>query len=313
VNPAEFSFGDNRLNAMRSSLLLILFTAAGLSAASAQNFPHVPDNLRILDVNQVKNYWTNMTPEPREPNLLNRDHGSLMVDYHRKVGERHRFLQSIAAGKHDRQARLVMLRHNIQTYMLRGDDENVKKLRAELAALEAEIAAEQAVVAEAQREQDEVDRIERLIAATNRLAAALENNGGNLPRELVQEVQEIVPFEEDCDIVPNIRRDIIGHRVPIIIDDGRHIHIPDNRPQHARPRVQPNPREGKKIRPPSVHQPSRAPARSQPRTNPSRPSQPAVRQPQVQQPNVRPAQPAAKQQPAPRQPQVQQQKVRPAR
>ena len=301
-------------------LLLLVSVAANLTTVSAQNFPHVPDNLQILDINQVKNYWVNMTPEPREPNLLNRDRASLMVAYPRQVGERHRFIQAIRAGTHDRLARLVMLRHNIQTYLLKGNDEMVAKLRAELAELEAEIAAEEEVAAAARREQEEADRIERLIAATNRLAAALENNNGALPRDLVQEVHEIVPFEEDCDIVPNIHRDIIGHRLPIIIDHGHghNVHVHGNN-QHVRPnRVQQ--RRVDKL-PQTTTPPRRSPAQgghrtpsrvqpTQPRVSQPRTTQPSTKQPSVRQPSVR--QPSVKTPSVPQQT-VRQPSVRPAR
>jgi hypothetical protein len=285
-------------------------------AACALELPEIPDSARVLSVEEVKNYWVNKLPEPREPTLLKRDYQSLIVDYHRQVGERHRLIQAIRAGEYDDFAKIVMLWHNIQAYLLRGEDAKAEALSAELEELEAIAQREEA-------ERANEDRLERLIAATERLAAAIENNGGIVP----DGVDELIPFERDADddrsLLTYLYDEIAICRQPVIVhydrgqgrpdrpggDDGSgSVHPPNSYPEgdprgaaareaqaklHPRPSldlvppvVLPNPPGSEPIptRPQPQSRPARAPAPS------PLPSQPAVRPVRAPaQPQVRPA------------------------
>ena len=208
---------------MRAFLFSFLFMAAAavISPAGAQDLPEIPDSLRILSVQEVKNYWVNRMPEAREPSSLARDYKRLIVEYHRQIGERHRLIQAIRAGRYDEYARIVMLRHNLQAYLLRGDDAQVAAVGAELDELEALARREEAEAANA-------DRLERLIAATERLAAAIENNGGIVPAG----AEEIVPFDrdeyDDRSLMTYLYDEIAICRQPLVIH-----HLPGhNRPHH---------------------------------------------------------------------------------
>ena len=192
------------------SLLILLATA---TVAQAGQFPEIPESERVLSQQEVKNYWANRMPQPDEPSRLDRGYQSLIIHYHQQVGERHRLIKAIRAGKHDRLAKTVMLRHNIQAYVLKGDDAQVAKLGTELAEIEA-------VVQREEKERTNQDRLERLIAATERLAAAIENNGGQAPDDAGEMVAEIVPFERDRDggrdLVYHVYQEIATCRLPII-------------------------------------------------------------------------------------------------
>ena len=266
------------------SLLLVSLTAA---AASAATFPEIPASQRILSQQEVKNYWVNKMPTPAEPSRLARSYKTLIVNYHKQVGERHRLIQAIRAGKHDRLAKIVMLRHNIKAYTSMGKHAKAAALNNELIALETALAREA-------KERANADRLERLIAATERLAAAIENNGGVVPANAEQIVAEIVPFERDR----NDRRDIIAHlhheialcRQPIIV----HPRHGTNPHHHHTPGVSQRTSTRPRINKPITVRPSIGTAHRP--SNPTRtttvPHQPQVRQPQV------------RQVPAPRQPQI---------
>lgn len=286
-------------------LLALLVTAA---TARAQNFPQIPESQRVLSLLEVKNYWVNRLPRPTEPGRLDRGYKTLIVEYHQRVGERHRLIQAIQAGTYDRLAKVVMLRHNIQAFRLKGDDASAAELAAELAAIEA-------VVLREEQKRADADRLERLIAATERLVAAIENNGGNIPPEAQPMVDEIIPFERDRDgnrdIITHLRDEIALYRQPIIVHQRHHHtpgvsrHITSNRGTtghgttvQVRPSISPS--QG------TSHRSKTGTSTSQPQVRTVTPRQPQVRQQPVRQQPVRqqPVRPV----PAPRQPQV-----RPAR
>ncbi|MFT5857006.1 MAG: hypothetical protein ACI8XO_004264 [Verrucomicrobiales bacterium] len=260
------------------SILLLLLPAFFLLNASAQSLPEIPHSQRVISLEEVKNYWVNHLPEPREPSRLAREYYRLNVQYHQQVGARHRLIQAISAGKQDAYAKLVMLRHNVVAYRLKGQDDQVLALSEELEKLEAIVAKEKA-------ENEQAERLERLIAATERLAAAIEKNGANLPQDAQQIVEEIVPFERDRNdhrsVITHLHDEIaICNQYPIII--------------HRRPTSQPYC--------PPVHWPVATPVCETP-TIVIRPSRPSIH---PRQPQVRPVI-------APRQPSVPQPRVRPAR
>ena len=291
--------GCTRRTTMRALVLcfsLMIVTATILiPSAPAQELPEIPDSLRILSIQEVKNYWVNRMPEPREPSRLKRGYGGLIVDYHRQVGERYRLIQAIRAGEYDGYARIIMLRHNLQVYLLKGDDAQVTALDAELAELEAAAQREEA-------ERANQDRLERLIAATERLAAAIENNGGQVPAG----ADEIIPFERDQDddrsLLTYLYDEIAICRQPLVIpyqhgqDHPAHPY-PEEDPRGGDGRGNLQPRQFQELRP-QVVSPSQPgsepiPPRSQPQVRPApspMPSQPQVRPvPAPLQPQVRPA------------------------
>ena len=208
------------MRALYLSIILVV-AAVMISPARALSLPEIPDSLRILSTQEVKNYWVNKMPEPREPSRLAREYHTLIVEYHREVGERHRLIQEIRAGRYDGYARIIMLRHNLQAYLLMGDDVQVAAVRTELEELEAIAQREEAEAARA-------DRLERLIAATERLAAAIENNGGVIPAG----VDGIVPFDrdeyDDRPLMTYLYDEIAICRQPVII----HHDSVDHRPHH---------------------------------------------------------------------------------
>ena len=305
---------------MRASLFLSVagFIAALLTTpAAAADMPEIPNSYRVITVEQVKNYWIAKLPRALQPSRLSRNYAQENSLYHQRVGERHRLIREIRAGRHDYQAKVVMLRHNIVAWRLRGDNDKVLELGEELEALEkAEAAKRQEQRARRVGGDAEAERLERLIAATERLAAAIEENGGAIPDEAEEMVQEIVPFERNRDRGRHDRRAIIAHlhaeiercRQPIIVHDshshGRgHSHTSSHRGSSHRHDQQ------------SHTTPSR-PSRSQQQSKPSGRSQfvpvpaarpaPAPAPVQVKQPQT----PAFR---APKQPQVIQPKVRQAR
>ena len=139
------------------AILLTLFFVAVLAIPGRADMPLIPNSARIITLEEVKNYWVNRLPVPTQPSRLMRDHHKLIVHYHKEIGERHRLVQAIRAGKHDEEAKIVMLEHNIYAYLLKHDDAKVAELTAELGKLQA--------VAKREREKRaEADRIERLDA-----------------------------------------------------------------------------------------------------------------------------------------------------
>ena len=305
--------GNTRQTTMRALVLclslLVAIATIPIPSAPAQELPEIPDSLRILSIQEVKNYWVNMMPEPLEPSRLKRGYDSLIVEYHRQVGERHRLIQEIRAGEYDGYAQIIMLRHNLQAYLLRGDDAQVVALDAELAELEAAARREEA-------ERANQDRLERLIAATERLAAAIENNGGQVPAG----ADEIIPFERDQDdersLLTYLYDEIAICRQPLVVpyqhghgspdrahvEDGhRQDHpanpYPEEDPRGHDGRGNRQPRQFQELSPqvvsPSQPGPGSIPPRSQPQVRPVPspvPSQPQVRPvPAPMQPQVRPA------------------------
>jgi hypothetical protein len=221
----------------RPLLLLLLLTALTAFPARAVTLPEVPDSLRILTRQEVKNYWVNQLPEPVEPSSLARGYQDLMVTYRHEVGERQQLILAIRVGKYEQRAEIVRLRHNILAYHRKGDDDKVFEFGEELAKLEAAEAQQAAQSAQA-------DRLERLIAATERLAAAIEENGGALPAD----ADEIIPFERDRDD----RRDVATYLYEEIAICNRPFitryhhrygsHVVPARPHHVgRPITQPRP------------------------------------------------------------------------
>ncbi len=290
---------------MRTLLLLsTLFTALFASAvASTLDFPEIPGSKRVITLEETKNYWVNMMPTPVEPRRLARDYQKLMVTYHQQVGERHRLIQAIRAGRHDKYAKIAMLRHNLQAYWLRGNKAMIAKAAAELDQLEGIAQADEDKRANA-------ERLERLIAATERLAAAIEKNGGAIPANADQLVDDIVPFERDR----NDRRSLITYlndeialcRQPIIAYRPHdHSHSTHGHSHSHRTATTSHPTKT----PAYVHPPGSHSTGSSGRHN-IVPRQPQVQQPQVPQPQVRPA-PAV--QPQARPIQVRQPQIRPAR
>jgi len=272
---------------MRATIFLFLLLLGTAASARAQDFPAIPDSDRVLSQLEVKNFWINRLPEPAQPSRGEPSYQTLVVLYFQKVGERHRLIQAIRAGRHDRLARIAALRHNIQAYLLKGDAASASKLSAELAAIEAPILRQE-------KERADAERLERLIAANERLAAAIENNGGGLPDKDKADAQDaaIVPFERVGDTrrrrtyvtpyyVSPYYGDISFYRQPLIVHQ-RHHHTPG-----VSQRLTTNTNRGTTVH---VHPSS---------GHPSRVTRPAVATPR--QPQVRPVQ-------APKQPQV-----RPAR
>lgn len=274
---------------MRTNILLLTLLAVAIpGAVRAQTFPQIPDSERILSQLEVKNFWVNRMPEPQEPGRLARGYDHLIVQYHQQVGERHRLIQAIRAGVHDRLAEVVKLRHNIRAYQLQGEELKAAPLKAELAKIEA-------VVQQEEDERANADRLERLIAATERLAAAIENNGGNLPADAEQMVAEIIPFERDRDdrrdLFTHLREEIALCQQPIIVHRrlGRSVapaidHRHGGTTSHIVPST-----GGTRIRPsaPTGGSPAILP---HPRPTTIMPRQPQVRPvPAPRQPQVRPA------------------------
>ena len=306
---------------MRAIILTLLLSAAIVFQSSAVELPEIPKSERVLSLQEVKNFWVNKLPSPKEPSRLDRDYHKLIVSHHQQVGERHRLIQAIKAGKYDQLAKIVMLEHNITAYMLKKDNAKVTELSAELNQLTA------AAQAEAEK-RAEADRIERLIAATNRLAAAIENNGGFIPDDAHALADDIVPFDRIGDdhygIVTYLHNQIGYCPQPLILHHGTYGHGHGHghkkakkstpayvHPPNSYPKGDPRGKKAKENYP--YNRPSYTPPKP---TFPQRPGTtplPAKRQPSVRVTPATPRQPQVRPAPAPRQPQVRQPQVRPAR
>ena len=159
-------------------LLMLLFA----NSAWAQDLPAIPDSDRILTQDEVKYFWINSLPVPQEPSRLARNYKGLMEAYYEQIRSRKAIIASIQSGEFDLLARIVMLRHNRTTYQLRGDREKAAALQERLDDLEL-------VARQEEKNRAEADRQERLIAATTRLAEAIEKNGGVAPVNVVEVIE----------------------------------------------------------------------------------------------------------------------------
>ena len=313
-------------------LFLLLSVFLITSQAGAMVLPEIPNSPRILTTEEVKNFWVNRMPVPSAPSQLRSDYARANVGYHRQIGERHRLVQEIRAGRLDKEAKMAMLRHNIVAYRMHGKNDELLALSAELDTLErAELKDQQQMELERQAEMPrltdaEADRLERLIAATERLAEAIENNGGVVPDNADDMVNEIIPFERDRDrgvsLISSLHREIgffgspiyfgqpffNGHRDRRFSGKGisRPIQAEQVRGSDGVQRAQPardsrrgvaNPRQPQvqqpQVQQPQVRQPQsfkpqvRQPQVRQPQTTTPRVPQPQVRQPQSFKPQVR--------------------------
>ena len=111
-------------------VLLMLYLAA--AAVRAEQLPAIPGSSRILDLEQVKNFWVNTLsrkPIPSKPTGL---HPEQQAAWQRALDDRHATIRSVMSGWREEEARLAMLSHNATAWRMQGNEMAAQNAEAEL-------------------------------------------------------------------------------------------------------------------------------------------------------------------------------------
>lgn len=106
---------------------------AGASEASFFRRPPVAD--RILTVEEMRNFWINSLPVPREPRIDEPGYGPAWRDYAGRIENYRSQVRAISEGFYDAEAQRFVLEHNREVWLRRGDLARAEGLERELEVL----------------------------------------------------------------------------------------------------------------------------------------------------------------------------------
>jgi ubiquinone biosynthesis protein Coq4 len=138
-----------------------LLVVASLRAA---DLPAIPPSDKILTVEQVKNYWLNAIPKTKLPAKGNGLHPEQQAARAQAITRLRTQMTEIKQGRHDIDARVASLVHNVDAYTKLGEEEKAKMAEERLFALREHLS--KLATLEVQR-----DTARKLGEATDRIAS----------------------------------------------------------------------------------------------------------------------------------------------
>lgn len=176
---------------MRALFLLL----AGLSPLTtlAVDLPGVPSSKRLLDAEQVQNYWFNTL---KDQTLTKRPSGTYPLQqriWDREQEAHKAKMKDVLKGKYREEARRAALAHNVGVYRLQekwealaatqAELQSILEHQAKLLALKAERESSERIAKAAEREADAAEREAR--AAEREAAAAVAEKENPPPVEVI--------------------------------------------------------------------------------------------------------------------------------
>ncbi|MDQ8191877.1 hypothetical protein [Roseibacillus persicicus] len=120
------------MDTSRFTYLLLLWALATSCAFAAEPLPAIPKSDRILNLEEVRNFWINFLknkPIPKKPTNL---HPERRAKWVKAFKQRDHQIQSIRDGHYDTAALKAQLTHNLAAYLAKKDEKGATVTRSQL-------------------------------------------------------------------------------------------------------------------------------------------------------------------------------------